>query len=63
MNYVEYNPANPAPFENYVPEVESKENKVLLIIIETGLLVCIGYLLYKHFQNINRFDGEHLQSA
>ena len=58
MNYVEYNPTNPSPYKNYVSEVERKQSKVLLIVMGTGLLIGIGYLLYKHFQELNRFEND-----
>jgi hypothetical protein len=51
MNYVEYNPVNPAPFTNHVSHIDKQQNNILIIAIGVIIIGTIGYLLYENYQN------------
>jgi hypothetical protein len=55
MSYIEFDPINPEPFENFVPKQEKRNSHIQLAIFG-GLAVLVLFLVYKEY--VNRKDDD-----
>jgi len=55
MDYIEYNPANPAPYTDYVSEVVKERNntiiKIGLVLIGISAFIAISIYLLNQYNN------------
>ena len=51
MSYIEFDPTNPASFENYVPTNQRKVKNFFKAIIVTGIVCLVIYLVLKKSDN------------
>ena len=56
MSYIEFDPTNPALFENYVPTNQRKCNKIFKCIIVAGIACLVIYVITKESDNDHEED-------
>lgn len=55
MSYIEFDPINPEPFENFVSKQEKRKSYIKLAIF-AGLTAIVLFLVYKEY--VNRKDDD-----
>lgn len=55
MSYIEFDPINPEPFENFVSKQE-KRKRLIKFVVFAGLTAIVLYLVYKEY--VKKKDDE-----
>ena len=56
MSYIEFDPTNPASFENYIPIEQRRNNKFIKRLIVVGITCVVIYLIFREPNKDNDED-------